>query len=107
MEAATAASGTGSKTMADLLPLAAEIYAGQTALKHKVGDSWQEVGYEELGLAVRETALGLIDLGLEPGDKVSILSHTRPEWTYANFAILSAGNVSVEIYQRNSGGGCE
>jgi long-chain acyl-CoA synthetase len=102
MEAATAASGTGSKTMADLLPLAAQRYAGQPALKHKVGDEWVEVGYEELGRAVSEIARGLIDLGLQQGDKVSILSHTRPEWTYANFAILSAGTVSVSIYQTNS-----
>ena len=106
MEAVTAASGTGSKTMADLLPLAAEKYAGQTALKHKAGDEWVDVSYEELGRAVSETARGLIDLGLEPGDKVSILSHTRPDWTYANFAILSAGTVSVSIYQTNSAEEC-
>jgi len=106
MEAVTAASGTGSKTMADLLPLAAEKYAGQTALKHKAGDGWLDVSYEELGRAVSETARGLIDLGLQKGDKVSILSHTRPEWTYANFAILSAGTVSVSIYQTNSAEEC-
>ncbi|HEX2161955.1 MAG TPA: long-chain fatty acid--CoA ligase [Thermoleophilaceae bacterium] len=102
MEAVTAASGTGSKTMADLLPLAAERYGDAPALKHKSGDQWVETSYADLGRAVRETALGLIDLGLEHGDKVSILSHTRPEWTQANFAILSAGLVSVSIYQTNS-----
>jgi long-chain acyl-CoA synthetase len=64
MEAVTAPSGTGSKTMADLLGIAAERYAGQTALKHKVGDEWVGVGYDDLGIAVREIALGLIDLGL-------------------------------------------
>jgi long-chain acyl-CoA synthetase len=102
MEAATAASSTGSKTMADLLPLAAEKHAEKVALKHKTGETWADVSYEELGRAVSETARGLIDLGLQKGDKVSILSHTRPEWTYANFAILSAGTVSVSIYQTNS-----
>jgi long-chain acyl-CoA synthetase len=106
MEAVTAASGTGSKTMADLLPLAARKHSGKVALKHKVGDSWAEVPYEELGRAVSEIGRGLIDLGLQPGDKVSILSHTRPEWTYANFAILSAGAVSVSIYQTNSAEEC-
>ncbi|MEX1142982.1 MAG: long-chain fatty acid--CoA ligase [Thermoleophilaceae bacterium] len=106
MEAVTAGAGTGSTTMADLLPLAAERFAGQPALKHKVGDAWVEVGYEELGTVGREIALGLIDLGLAQGDKVSILSHTRPEWTFANFAILSAGTVSVSIYQTNSAEEC-
>jgi long-chain acyl-CoA synthetase len=107
MEGATAGVSTGSKTMADLLPLAAARYADATALKHKAGDEWIETSYAELGGAVSETARGLIDLGLEHGDKVSIVSHTRPEWTYANFAILSAGLVSVSIYQTNSAEECE
>jgi long-chain acyl-CoA synthetase len=106
MEGATAGAGTGSKTMADLLPLAAERFGDDPALKHKVGDEWVETSYTELGDAVSETARGLIDLGLEHGDKVSILSHTRPEWTYANFSILSAGLVSVSIYQTNSAEEC-
>jgi long-chain acyl-CoA synthetase len=106
MEGVTAGAGTGSKTMADLLPLAAERFADDAALKHKVGDEWVETSYAELGVAVSETALGLIGLGLEHGDKVSILSHTRPEWTHANFAILSAGLVSVSIYQTNSAEEC-
>jgi len=106
MEAGAAASGTGSRTMADLLPLAAEQYADAPALLHKAGDEWVETSYAELGRAVAETALGLIDLDLEHGDKVAILSHTRPEWTQANFAILSAGLVSVSIYQTNSAEEC-
>jgi long-chain acyl-CoA synthetase len=106
MEAGTAASGTGSRTMADLLPLAAAQYGETPALMHKSGDEWVETSYLDLGRAVAETALGLIDLGLEHGDKVSILSHTRPEWTQANFAILSAGLVSVSIYQTNSAEEC-
>jgi long-chain acyl-CoA synthetase len=106
MEAGAAASGTGSRTMADLMPLAAEQYGDAPALMHKAGDEWVETSYAELGRAVSETALGLIDLDLEHGDKVAILSHTRPEWTQANFAILSAGLVSVSIYQTNSAEEC-
>jgi long-chain acyl-CoA synthetase len=106
MEAWTAESTTGSKTMADLLPLAAERFGDAPALAHKSGDEWVETSYADLGNAVSEIARGLIDLGLEHGDKVLILSHTRPEWTQANFAILSAGLVSVSIYQTNSAEEC-
>ena len=107
MEAVTGgASGTGSKTMADLAALAAEKYAGKTALRHKAGDEWVDVTYDELGTAVRETGLGLIDLGLEPGDKVAIVAHTRPDWTYSHFGILSCGAVSVSVYQTNSAEEC-
>jgi long-chain acyl-CoA synthetase len=103
MEAVTApAAGTGSKTMADLAALAAEKHAGKPALRHKVGEEWKEISYDELGAGVSEIARGLIGLGLEHGDKVSILAHTRPEWTFANLAILASGLVSVSIYQTNS-----
>jgi long-chain acyl-CoA synthetase len=104
MEAGTvgARAGTGSKTIADLLPLAASQFADRPALKRKVGDEWAATSYGELGRTVREIALGLVDLGLAPGDKVSILAHTRPEWTEACFGVLCAGATAVTIYQTNS-----
>jgi len=104
MEAGTvgARAGTRSKTIADLMPLAASQFAERPALKRKVGDEWVATSYEELGRTVREIALGLVDLGLAPGDKVSILAHTRPEWTEACFGVLCAGATAVTIYQTNS-----
>ena len=104
MEAGTVGArvGTGSKTIADLLPLAAEQYAEKVAIKHRAGDDWVDVSYEELGRIVKEVGLGLIELGIDPGDKVSILAHTRPEWSYACFGILSAGATLVTVYQTNS-----
>jgi long-chain acyl-CoA synthetase len=105
--AARAGGGTGSKTMADLLPLAAKSYGDTPALRHKVGDEWKDISYSEFGDTVKEVALGLIDLGLQPGDKVSILAHTRPEWSYGCFGILSAGATLVTIYQTNSAEECQ
>ena len=105
MEQATqtaGATGTESNTIADMVPLAAQKYADQPALRHKVGEEWQDVSYAELGDTVKQVALGLIDLGVEPGDKVAICSHTRPEWTYASFGGQCAGATCVSIYQTNS-----
>jgi long-chain acyl-CoA synthetase len=110
MEAVTAgakAAGTGSKTIADLLPLVVERYGDASAQRFKVGDEWKDVSYAELGEAVREVALGLVDLGIEPGEKISILAHTRPEWTHACFGILTAGATLVTIYQTNSPEECQ
>jgi long-chain acyl-CoA synthetase len=104
---ATGAQGTGSKTIADLLPLAVKKYGDKPAQRQKVGDEWVDSSYNELGDAVQEVALGLVDLGIEPGDKVSILAHTRPEWTHASFGILTAGGTLVTIYQTNSPGECQ
>jgi long-chain acyl-CoA synthetase len=93
---------TGSQTIADIVKLAAERSPERPALKHKVGDEWRDISYAELGETVKQIALGLADLGIEKGDRVSILSHTRPEWTFANFGILASGAASVSIYQTNS-----
>jgi long-chain acyl-CoA synthetase len=110
MEAVTAgakAAGTGSKTIADLLPLAVERYGDAPAQRFKVGDEWKDVSYADLGEVVKEVALGLVDLGIEPGEKISILAHTRPEWTEACFGILTAGATLVTIYQTNSPEECQ
>src|SRR4051794_20611404 len=88
--------------MADLALLATRKHAGRTAVMYKSGDEWAEVPFEQMGEIVSEAARGLMALGIEKGDRVAILSNTRPEWTYACFAILSAGGVSVSIYQTNS-----
>jgi long-chain acyl-CoA synthetase len=88
--------------MADLALLAARKHAGRSAIKHKSGDEWVDVSFEEFGEAVSEVARGLMSLGIAKGDKVSILANTRPEWSYACFGVLSAGAVSVSIYQTNS-----
>jgi long-chain acyl-CoA synthetase len=92
--------------MADLLPLTAAAHGDAPALRHKVDGEWVDISYADLGTAVREVSLGLADLGINLGDKVSILSHTRPEWTYANFGILTSGATSVSIYQTNSAEEC-
>jgi len=108
MESSTAApSSTGSATIADLMGLAAERYADQPAVSFKRGDEWVDVTYREVGDIVSEVARGLIDLGLEAGDRAAILCSTRPEWTYASFGISSAGGVVVPIYPTNSPEECE
>jgi long-chain acyl-CoA synthetase len=98
--------GTDSRTMADLISFAAARHGGKPALRHKPAGEWVDVSYEQLDRTVTELALGLVDLGIEPGDRVSILSHTRPEWTYACFATFAAGAIIASIYQTNSAEEC-
>ena len=75
-----------------------------TAMRFKEGSSWRTTSYRELGETVREMARGLLALGVEAGDRVALLSNTRPEWTTADLAILAAGAVTVPVYQTNSPG---
>jgi long-chain acyl-CoA synthetase len=101
-------SATGSKTTADLLPLAAQKHGPRAAVEYKdESGRWVTKTYAEVGEIVRDLSLGLIDLGVEKGDKVSILANTCPEWTYFDFAALSAGATVVPIYQSNSPHECQ
>ena len=115
MESATIAatgsaaeSSTNSKTCADLMPLAAERHGDHPAVTYKdESGQWVSKTYKEVGEIVRQLAKGLIELGIEKGDKVSILANTRPEWTYCDFAALSVGATVVPIYQTNSPDECQ
>ncbi len=108
METATVearpAPGVVSSTVADLLPLAAREHGPRRAVLYKEDDSagWVSKTYAEVGEIVERLSLGLMELGIEKGDKVAILSNTRPEWTYFDFAALTAGATVVPIYQTNS-----
>ncbi len=118
MEAGTAEQATGStvehdpqspagssragRTIADLLPDAVASFSEHVAIRRKQDGAWLDVTYAELGEIVREIALGLVDLGIQPGERVCILAGTRPEWTYADLAITAIGAVVVPIYQTNS-----
>src|SRR5215207_1028919 len=94
--------GTHSKTIADLLPKAAAQYGSKVAVRYKEGDGWVSKTFGEVREIVRPLAFGLVTLGVEKGDRVSILGNTRPEWTYFDFAALSIGATVVPIYQTNS-----
>ncbi len=94
--------GTKSKTLADLLPLAAKTYGDMPAVRYKDDGQWVDRSFSEVQEIVRPLALGLAELGVVKGDRVSILGNTRPEWTYFDFAALSIGATVVPIYQTNS-----
>jgi long-chain acyl-CoA synthetase len=103
MEATTAAaSATGSRTIADLIEHSAAEHAEHVAVRYKRDGTWQDVTYTQLAEIVQEIGLGLIDLGIQPGERLCILANTRPEWSYVDMAATAAGAVVVPIYQTNS-----
>mgnify|MGYP001940091083 FL=1 len=63
---------------------------------------WVSVTAAEFLEEVYEVAKGLIAAGVEPGDRVAILSSTRYEWSLVDFAIWAAGAASVPIYPSSS-----
>jgi long-chain acyl-CoA synthetase len=59
---------------------------------------WHALTWQQVGRVVRELAVGLLALDVKPGEAVALLARSRAEWVQADFAILSAGGVTVPIY---------
>ncbi|HET7074391.1 MAG TPA: long-chain fatty acid--CoA ligase [Mycobacterium sp.] len=70
--------------------------------QRQVDDAWTDVTCAEAAEQVRSAALGLIALGVQAGDRVSIFSATRYEWAIFDLAILSVGAITVPIYETSS-----
>jgi len=67
-----------------------------------LGGSWAPVTVAEFVREVTALAKGLVARGLEPGDRVAIMSRTRYEWTLTDFAVWFAGGVGVPVYETSS-----
>jgi len=101
-EASPVVKATGSRVIADLIPNAAAAHAEHVAVRYKRDGAWHDVTYAQLAEIVDAIGLGLIDLGVQAGERVCILANTRPEWSYVDLAASSAGAVVVPIYPTNS-----
>ncbi|MEW2520444.1 AMP-dependent synthetase/ligase [Actinacidiphila alni] len=63
---------------------------------------WQDISAVTFLAEVRAAARGLIASGVQPGDRVALMSRTRYEWTLLDFAVWSAGAVTVPVYETSS-----
>ena len=84
--------------------LAAQVAEGPERLfaQRNDGSAWQPVTRRQFADEVTAVAKGLVAAGINPGDRVAIMSRTRYEWTLLDFAIAAAGAVSVPIYETSS-----
>lgn len=71
------------------------------ARKNAAGD-WEDVSAADFLAEVEAAAKGLVAAGLRPGDRVGLMSRTRYEWTLLDFAIWTAGGVTVPVYETSS-----
>jgi long-chain acyl-CoA synthetase len=72
------------------------------ALRYRKEGRFLSVTWGEMDRTVSLVACALLEMGVKIGDKVAILSENRPEWVYADLAILSCGAVTVPIYATDS-----
>jgi long-chain acyl-CoA synthetase len=68
------------------------------ALRVKRAGTWVDISYRELLEQVEAAGMGLRALGVNPGDRVALLSENRPEWAIMDYACLTAGCADVPVY---------
>lgn len=87
-----------SRNLVEMLSTTVSRYPDQPAQRYRDQGQWKSRSYQELWDIVGDVARGLSLLGVAPGDRVALISKTRPEWVIADFAIMSLGAVTVPIY---------
>ena len=85
-------------TINEMLANSIRQYGSKAALSSKIDGSYQDISYAEFGERVENFALGLLELGVERGDRVVLLSENRPEWAITDLAIIAAGGVNVPMF---------
>jgi len=68
------------------------------AFRYRVGDNWQSLTWTQTKRRVFELAAGLVDLGVEPQQRVAIAATTRIEWILSDLAVLCAGAATTTVY---------
>ncbi|GAA4417025.1 long-chain fatty acid--CoA ligase [Actinokineospora soli] len=90
------------ESLTDMVWANAERFADAVAFRRRVDGTWIDITTREFAAHVLALAKGLIAAGVQPGDRVALMSRTRYEWTLLDFAIWSAGAVTVPVYETSS-----
>jgi long-chain acyl-CoA synthetase len=72
------------------------------AMREKEYGIWQEFSWREYHEHVKYFSLGMVSLGLSPGDKVAVIGDNRPEWVWSEVATQAACAVPLGLYQDSS-----
>ncbi|MEV5365169.1 AMP-dependent synthetase/ligase [Streptomyces cellulosae] len=89
-------------TTADIPFTNADEAPDAVVLRREEGGAWRPVTAAAFAGEVTAVAKGLVAAGLEPGDRVAVMSRTRYEWTLLDFAIWAAGGQTVPVYPTSS-----
>jgi long-chain acyl-CoA synthetase len=94
-----AAGGEAGRTVADHLAATAERWGGEPAFSDRDdGGPWQTITWEQTRQQALELAAALVDLGLQPGERVALMLPNRVEHVLADLGVMHAGGVPVTFY---------
>lgn len=98
MEKSNLFSAMSLKRIIDILPHIQKSYHRADTLVSKRNGNWVPISIDEMINEVEMLSFGLMNAGIQPNDKVAIISPNCPEWNIADFAIANIGAVSVPVY---------
>jgi len=84
-------------TIIDFVEKYANKFEERTFLREKIGDVWTETSYRKTVQESRILAAGFMALGLQKGEKASLISEGRNLWIFTELGILYAGGVNVPL----------
>ncbi|RBM19887.1 long-chain fatty acid--CoA ligase [Streptomyces sp. PT12] len=93
---------SGGEHLPGLLRSTAERLPGVGLIARAEGAGWRDMTASAFAAEVRAVAKGLVASGVRPGQRVGLMSPTRYEWTLFDFAIWTAGAVTVPVYETSS-----
>lgn len=90
------------QNLLEVFQTSVEKYGRAVCFRYKEGNVWHSLDWKQVAQKVLDLAGGLRKLGVKAGDRVSIFSHTRYEWTLADLAILACGGITVPVYESST-----
>lgn len=81
---------------------AVDLYKNPRAQMHRSAQGWENISANEMLRRVAALSQALVDLGLQPGDRVGLFAPNCPEWHIADFAAQGIGAVIVPVYFNES-----
>lgn len=86
------------RNLPELQRLQAERFGARVALRYKQAGLYHDVTWRDYRERVEACAAALVEAGLQPGDRVGLLSENRIEWLMADLAVMAAGAVNVPLH---------
>jgi long-chain acyl-CoA synthetase len=93
---------SGEENLTDMVWANAERFGDAVSFQRRVDGTWVDLTARDFAAHVMAVAKGLIAMGIQRGDRVCLMSKTRYEWTLLDFAIWSAGAITVPVYETSS-----
>ena len=82
----------------DILPYALKNHPFDDCLAAKENGEWRKYSTQEFSDKVNQMSNALIEIGIQPGDKIASINNNRPEWNILNYAVSQVGAILCPMY---------